>query len=139
METFTSCSLLTRGPSDDERETELRAQNSRCVLSLLQPALTLSGGAPAGDGACPGQRQRTHPDVDGSDKLVENQLLLQLQQSHVALFSPTVVAEMGDDPGDADQLKKTERRQETLVITCYYAKLHDSLCYRRVTKCFVVK
>lgn len=78
--------------------------------------LTLSGGAPARDGALPEEGQWTHPDADGSDELVEDQQLLQLQQSHVSLFGPSVVAVMVDDHGDSNQLLTEEPSPFLLLL-----------------------
>lgn len=71
-----------------------------------EPALTLSGGAPASDGAPPEGRQWGHPDINGSDELIEDEWVLQLQQSHVIVFGPSVVAMMVDDHQDSDHLDK---------------------------------
>lgn len=66
--------------------------------------LTLSGGAPARDGALAEEGQRRHPEVDGPDKAVEDQRGLQPQQSQVALFGQRVVARRVLDLRDSDQL-----------------------------------
>ena len=63
--------------------------------------VTLSGGAPAGDGAAHGGPQGVHPDLDGPDVLVVQQGRLELQQSHVKLLGAAAVTLVGHDPGHA--------------------------------------
>lgn len=107
MVTFTSCSLLTRGPSGDGERTKAQITPEEPQLPVYSKHfLTLSGGAPASDGAFHEQRQRRHPDVDGSDEVVELQWFLQLHQSNVALFRLSVVAVMNEDHGDSHQLSR---------------------------------
>ena len=66
--------------------------------------VTLSGGAPAGDGAAHGVLQGAHPDLDGSDVPVVVQGGLELHQSHVKLLGTPAVARVVHDPGHAHQL-----------------------------------
>lgn len=73
---------------------------SRC----FQLELTLAGGPPAGDGAHAEGGQRTRPDVNGSDQVIEKQRLLELQQGQVVLFGASVVVVMVDDARDSHHL-----------------------------------
>lgn len=111
MVTFTSCSLFTRGPSEGPETNINLSVCPHVVHTETRLVLTLSGGAPAGDGALPAEGQRRRPDADGSDEPVEDQRLLQLHQGHVRLFGPGVVVVMVDDHGDADQLFTEETHQ----------------------------
>ena len=126
MLTFTSCSLWTLGPSGDERikraQTRSEGHLSLTRFLAMKRLLTLSCGAPAGDGALHELRQWRHPDVDGSDKLIENQWMLKLHQGQVALFSAGVVSVVADDPRDSDQLRKHESE------TCSYSNMQTPTC-----------
>lgn len=112
--TLTSCSLWTRGPSGD-RKTIGRLRSTSSRLRLVS-SLTLSGGAPAGDGAPLEERQRARPDVNGTDKLVEDQRLLQPQQSQVPLLGASVVAMVTDDSRDPEQLHRSKSESPAVQL-----------------------
>lgn len=69
---------MNQKPGTYIKSLQLRFKKPFLSFLVSKHFLTLSGGAPACDGALPEERQWSHPDVDGSDELVEDQRLLQL-------------------------------------------------------------
>lgn len=87
-----------------------------CAESSFQFELTLAGGAPAGDGTHAEGGQRSGPDVNGSDQVIEAQWLLQLQQGQVVLFGARAVVVMVDDARDSNHLEMIPREPFSQIL-----------------------